>query len=95
MKGMNKVKIKRTSTFTKFILVVLLIYAVAQLVVLRGKREDVQDTKLHLEKQVADISAEIEEKQYALDHRGDDEVIEDIAREEGYVYQDEEVYYAG
>jgi hypothetical protein len=43
---------------------------------------------------VADITADNEAKQYAIDHSDDDSVIEDIARGEGYVYQDEEVYYA-
>ncbi|MBQ4381268.1 MAG: hypothetical protein II794_00855 [Oscillospiraceae bacterium] len=64
------------------------------LVVLRGKIEEAQSSKAALEKRKADITAMNEERQYAIDHKDDDSVIEDIARGEGYVYQDEEVYYA-
>lgn len=91
----NQLKIKRTGILTKFIIVALVIYAIAQLAVLRSRIEDAEEKRGDLEKEIADRTAEIEETQYALDHRDDKDVIEDIARGEGYIYQDEDVYYAG
>lgn len=87
-------RFKRTGIFTKLIIVFLLVYAVMSLVTLRGKIADAERQQAELEQQVADITAENDAMQYALDNRDDDKVIEDIARSEGYVYQDEEVYYA-
>lgn len=87
-------RFKRTGILTKIIIIVLLIYAVTTLVMLRTRIEDAENLRSRLEDQVADITASNDEMQYALDHRDDDEVREDIARREGYVYQDEEVYYA-
>lgn len=87
-------RFKRTGILTKMIIVFLLVYAVMSLVNLRGKIADAEKQQAALEQQVADITAENDAMQYALDNRDDDKVIEDIARREGYVYQDEEVYYA-
>ena len=88
-------KIKRSGILTKFIIAALVIYAVAQLVVLKGRIEDAERKRDALEQDIADLTAQIEETQYALDHRYEDQVIEDIARDEGYIYPDEDIYYAG
>lgn len=87
-------RFKRTGIFTKLIIMLLLVYAVMSLVGLRGKIKDAEKQQTELEQQVADITAENDAMQYALDNRDDDKVMEDIARGEGYVYPDEEVYYA-
>lgn len=88
-------RFKRTGILTKLIIIALLIYAVTSLVMLRTKIEDAENLRRELEGKVADITASNDEMQFALDHRDDDEVLAEIARREGYVYQDEEVYYAG
>ena len=86
-------RFKRTGFSTKLIIICLLVYAVMSLVTLQGKISDAEQQVAELEQQVADITADNDAMQYALDNKDDDEVIEDIARSEGYVYQDEEVYY--
>ncbi len=88
-------RLKRTGIFTKLIIVVLLIYAVTTLIVLRGKIETAQAKKDELIKERADKTAAIDDMQYALDHKDDDEVLEDLARKGGMVYQDEGVVIAG
>lgn len=87
-------KLKRTGILTKIIIIALLIYAVATLVKLRGQVQEAEARKTELMNTVAAVTAKNDELQYAIDHRGDDAVMEDIARSEGYIYQDEEVYYA-
>ena len=87
-------KKKGSGILTKFIIVALVVYAIAQLAVLRDRIMDAENMRSDLEKEIADRTAEIEETQYALDHMNDEDVIEDIARDEGYIYQDEDVYYA-
>lgn len=88
-------RLKHTGIFTKVIIVVLLLYAVTTLIVLRGKIETAEAKKDELIKARADKTASIDDMQYALDHSEDDEVLEDLARREGMVYQDEGVVIAG
>ena len=87
-------RFKRTGIFTKLIILTLLVYSVMSLITLQGKVDEAENQQLHLEQQIADITAENDAMKYALDNREDPEVLEDIARDEAYVYQDEEVYYA-
>ena len=88
-------RLKRTGIFTKVIIVVLLLYAVTTLIVLRGKIETAEETLAERLKTRADLTASNDDMQYALDHKDDDEVLEDLARREGMVYQDEGVVIAG
>ena len=88
-------RLKRTGIFTKVIIVVLLLYAVTTLIVLRGKIETAEETLDERLKTRADLTASNDDMQYALDHSEDDEVLEDLARREGMVYQDEGVVIAG
>ena len=88
-------RLKRTGIFTKVIIVVLLLYAVTTLIVLRGKIETAEETLDERLQTRADLTASNDDMQYALDHSGDDEVLEDLARREGLVYQDEGVVIAG
>ena len=88
-------RLKRTGIFTKVIIVVLLLYAVTTLIVLRGKIETAEETLDERLKTRADLTASNDDMQYALNHKDDDEVLEDLARREGMVYQDEGVVIAG
>ena len=88
-------RLKRTGIFTKVIIVVLLLYAVTTLIVLRGKIETAEETLDERLKTRADLTASNDDMQYALDDKDDDEVLEDLARREGMVYQDEGVVIAG
>lgn len=87
-------RLKRTGIFTKIIIAALLIYAAISLINLSGEVQEAEAAREELKDRRAEITASIDEIEYALDHRDDDKVIEDIARGEGYVYPNEEVYYA-
>ena len=89
-------KIKKASIFTKLIILAIIVYAVSSMVVIRGKIESARIHQAELEEQVAELSAENAEMEYAIEHSDDDDVIGDIARDKlGLVDQDEQVYYAG
>lgn len=85
-------KLKRTGIFTKIIIIALLIYGVASLVVLRARINEAESLRDSLSSTVADMTARNDEMRYALEHSEDESVLEDIARENDYVYNDEEVY---
>ncbi|MGM9522635.1 MAG: septum formation initiator family protein [Oscillospiraceae bacterium] len=89
-------RLKRTGILTKIIIVVLLVYGVVTLMRLHSQIDTAEAAKLELEQQVADITAENEDMQYAIDNSEDEGVIRDIARDKlGLVEPGEEVYYAG
>ncbi len=89
-------RLRRTGILTKLILLVLAVYAIVALSRLRGQIENAQAQTEELQKQVAELTVENDEMQYAIDNSDDDDVIRDIAREKlNLVEPGEEVYYAG
>lgn len=89
-------KIRHAGIFTKIVLLVLLVYAVASLVTLRTKVETAKVNEAALQQQVDDKTASNEQMRYAVENKDDPEVIEGVARDKlGLVQQDEEVYKAG
>ena len=88
------VKFKRAGIFTKIIIVALLVYAVVSIISLRGRIDEAEATRASLEQQVEDQMAENESMKYDIKNSGDEDVVEDIAREKlGLVRPDEKVFY--
>lgn len=85
-------RFKKPGIFTWVIIAALLIYGVTTMVVLRARIDEAESVRDSLASKVADMTAKNDEMRYALEHSGDDAVLEDIARGDGYVYNDEEVY---
>ena len=89
-------RLKRTGIATKIILCILIVYAVTSILSLRGKIGEAREKSAQLTAQAAEITAENEDMQYALENKDDEDVIRDIAREQlGLGEPGEEVYYAG
>lgn len=85
-------RFKRAGIITWIIIAALFIYGVATMVVLRSKIDEAQSIRDSLANEVANMTAKNDEMRYALEHSDDDAVLEDIARGDGYVYNEEEVY---
>ena len=89
-------RLRRTGILTKIVIAVLLVYGVASIIRLSARIDSAQENVEELEQQMADIAAENDDMQYAIDHSEDEDVIRDIARDKlGLVEPGEEVYYAG
>lgn len=88
-------RLKRTGILTKIVLAVLLVYAlvtkIGQADLQSQKAKELQELKDY----EAQLAAEVDDMQYAIDHSTDEEVLRDIAREQGFTDPDEQVYYAG
>ena len=87
-------KRKRAGILTKIIIAALLVYSIWMLADLHGRVREAENTRDELLQVEAALTAENSELRYAIDHKDDDSVMEDIARDEGYIFQNEEVYYA-
>ncbi|MGX8699470.1 MAG: hypothetical protein ACSW8F_06020 [bacterium] len=85
---------KRTGIITWCIIVGLTLYLGILFFRLQGSTRDAESRKDQLTRDIAAVTAENEEMQNAIDHKDDPAVMERIARGEGYIFQDEEVYYA-
>lgn len=85
-------RIKRAGIITWVILAALVIYGLTNLVVLRAKTSEAEAQRDALNQQMLEMSSANEKMSRALENSEDDAVMEDIARENGYVYDDEEVY---
>lgn len=86
-------KFKRTGVITIIVIVVVMVYAVITLTDLRGQIADAEANIAQLEQQTADAQAANDELRHAVENSGDDEVIEDIARDKlGLVMPGEQVF---
>lgn len=89
-------RLRRTGTITKIIIVVLLVYAVVSLVHLADMRAAAQGDLDALRDREAELAAENDDLRYSLEHSDDEEVIRQKARDElGLVDPGEEIYTAG
>ena len=85
-------RFKRTGILTKIVIAVVFIYALVSLARLNDRKAEAQEQLQELKQQEAQLAAENDRMQYAIDNADDDEVIRDIAREHGYVDPDEKVF---
>ena len=88
-------RLKRTGILTKIIILILIIYAVTSLVKLTARIDSAEKKNAELQQAAANITAEIDDMQHAIDNKDDESVLREIARMLGLIDPDEEVFYAG
>ena len=83
---------KRAGFLTKIVVLALLIYMAISLLDLRGKIQSVQAERDALVRQVTDQRLENQELSDAIANSDDPEMLERVARDRGYVKQDETLF---
>ena len=86
-------RFKQAGFLTKIVVLALLIYMVTSLMDLRGQIQATQSQRDTLAQQVADQRLENQELADAIEHSDDPEMLERVAREKGYVKQNELLFY--
>ena len=85
-------RFKRAGFLTKIVVLALLIYMVTSLLDLRGQIQSVQDERDGLAQQVAAQQLENQKLADAIAHSDDPEMLEQVARDKGFVKKGEELY---
>lgn len=83
---------KRAGFLTKIVVLALLIYMAISLLDLRGKIQDVQAQRNDLARQVVDQRLENQKLEDAIANSDDPEMLEQVARDRGYVEQHETLF---
>lgn len=83
---------KRAGFITKIVVVALLIYMATAVLELRGKIQEVQLQRDSLSQQVDDQKLENRRLADAIANSDDPEMLEQVARERGYVKQNETLF---
>ena len=83
---------KRAGFITKIVVVALLIYMATSVLDLRGKIQEVQLQRDSLSQQVDDQKLENRRLADAIANSDDPEMLEQVARERGYVKQNETLF---
>lgn len=86
-------KTKRAGFLTKIVVLALLIYMATSLLDLRGQIQTTQEQRDTLSQQVASQRLENQALAEAIEHSDDPEMLEQVARQKGYVKQDEILFY--
>ena len=86
-------RFKQAGFLTKIVVLALLIYMVTSLMDLRGQIQATQSQRDALAQQVADQRLDNQELADAIENSDDPEVLERVAREKGYVKQNELLFY--
>ena len=86
------VRFKQASGITKVVILVLLIYMDTSLLNLRGQIQETQQQSVMIQAKIADIQLENQKMSEAIENSEDPEVLERVARENGYVKQGETLY---
>lgn len=91
---MRRMKLRRAWLITKIVIIVLVIYAAVTLISTKSKIETMEQRKDDLQQQVTDKTITNAALTYEIEHKGDDDTIADIAREQlGLVSPGEIVFY--
>ena len=85
-------KLKRAGFLTKIVVLALLIYMATSLLDLRGQIQTAQVQRDTLARQVSDQRLENQELEAAIENSDDPDMLEQVAREKGFVRQGEELY---
>lgn len=89
-----KTKKRRSGVITKIIIAVLIVYMAVSLVTLCGRISRAKSAKEDISRQIADVTAENAEMDYAIKNKDEADVKESIARDKlGMVDPDEQIYY--
>ena len=91
-KEWTDMRFKRAGFLTKIVVLALLIYMSTSLLDLRGQIQAIQEERDTLAQQVSDQQLENQELSEAIENSDDPEVLEEVARDRGYVKQDEVLY---
>lgn len=83
---------KRAGFVTKIVVLSLLIYMAISLLDLRGKIRDVQTQRDDLARQVTDQRLENQKLEDAIANSDDPEMLEQVARDRGYVEENETLF---
>ena len=83
---------KRAGFLTKIVVLVLLIYMALSLIDIRGKIQGVQTQRDDLARQVTDQRLENQKLADAIANSDDPEMLEQVARDRGYVEKDETLF---
>ena len=83
---------KRAGFLTKIVVLALLIYMALSLGDLRGKIQDVEAQRVELVRQVADQRLENQKLEDAIANSDDPEMLEQVARDRGYVEENETLF---
>ena len=83
---------KRAGLLTKLVVLALLMYMAISLLDLRGKIKDVQLQRDALAQQVADQQWEKKRLEDAIANSDDPEMLEQVARDRGYVEENETLF---
>ena len=86
-------RFKQAGFLTKIVVLALLIYMTTSLLDLRGQIQATQSQRDTLAQQVADQRLENQELADAIEHSDDPEMLEQVAREKGYVKNNEILYF--
>ncbi len=85
-------KFKRAGFLTKIVVLGLLIYFATSLLNLWGDIQGVRAQRDELQQQVTDQQLENQELQQAIENSDDPAMLEQVARDKGYVKRGEEIY---
>ncbi len=87
-------KLKRTGTIMKIVILAIIVYAVVTLASLRGSIAEAETDQAALQAQVDAALQENAELEYDIEHADDPEVIAGVARSKlGLVLPGEKIYY--
>lgn len=86
-------RFKRAGFLTKIVVLALLIYMATTLLELRGQIQTTQVQRDALAQQVAGQQAKNQELADAIQNKDDPETLERVAREKGYVKQNEVLFF--
>lgn len=85
-------QLKRAGFLTKIVILALLIYMASALLDLRSQIQETQGLRDSLAQQVGDAQLENRQLANAIADSDDPAVMEQVARDKGYVRQDEVLY---
>lgn len=88
-------RIKRSSILTKIVLAVVFVYALVTLVMIGERKVDARAQLEEMRLQELELASNVDSMQYAIEHKDDPDVIEDIARQNDLKYPNEKTFYAG
>lgn len=85
-------QVKKTGLLTKIVVLALLIYMATALLNLRGQLQDYRAEEAALAAQVAQAQQENAALTEVLQNKDDPDVLEQVARDKGFVYAHEKVF---
>ena len=87
-------KLRRAGIVTKLVVLILIVYAVVTLIDLQTRIDNAEREQAALAEAVADKRADNEALRYEIEHSGDPETLEELARDKlGLVLPGEQIFY--